>query len=109
MRDELESLNDLNAELIAIDPHEAFSAKALLRETGFETDSVKFPLLMDGGLTVSAAYGVAFQMRIHVEVSNRPATFIIDRNGILRYEKRGSTFFDRPTPDDVIKELRKLE
>lgn len=65
-------------------------------------------MLMDPSLTVSATYGVAFQMRIHTEVSNRPATFIIDRQGILRYAKRGEQFGDRPTPDQIVAELERL-
>ena len=109
MREKLASFDNLNAELIAIDPHEAFAAKALLRETGFATDEVQYPLLMDGAQTVSAKYGVAFQMRIHVEVSNRPATFVIDQDGVIRYEKRGSTFADRPTPEQIVEQLKRLK
>ena len=109
MREKLSSLTDQNAELLAIDPHEKYSAKFLLKESGFETDAVSFPLLMDSSLTVSAMYGLAFQMRIHVEVSNRPATFVIDRQGVIRYARRATSFGDRPTPDDIVAELRKIK
>ena len=108
LRETLESIEDLNAELIAIDPHESHAAKALMKDTGFPTDAVSYPLLMDGAQTVSAMYGVAFQMRIHIEVSNRPATFVIDKDGIVRYEKRGSSFGDRPTPADIVNQLKRL-
>ena len=108
MRETLDSFEDLNAELIAIDPHEAYAARALLKETGFPTDAVSYPLLMDGAQTVSAMYGVAFQMRIHIEVSNRPATFVIDKDGVVRYEKRGSAFGDRPTPQNIMDQLKRL-
>jgi peroxiredoxin len=108
LREKLRSLKQLDAELIAIDPHESYAAKALLKDTGFGPDDVKFPLLMDGAQIVSAMYGVCSQMRIHVEVSNRPATFVIDKSGVIRYEKRGTTFADRPTPDDIVRELKKL-
>ena len=96
MRDAIKSLKVAGAELLAVDPHEAWSAKYLLRDSGFETADVNFPLLMDPSQTVSATYGVAFQMRIHTELSNRPATFIIDKSGILRDEKRAETYSDRP-------------
>ena len=101
-------MTELNAQLLAIDPHEVFSARYLLMETGLSTDDVHYPVLMDPSLTVSAMYGVAFQMRIHVEVSNRPATFVIDKQGILRYAKRARTFADRPTPARIVAELTKL-
>ena len=108
MRDQLEEFDKLDAQLIAIDPHEAWSTKSLLKESGLTTDDLHYPLLADPSQTVSATYGVAFQMRIHVEWSNRPATFIIDRDGILRYERRAKTFADRPKPDEIIRELKLL-
>ena len=99
---------DLDVQLLAIDPHESWSAKYLLKETGFETSDVNYPLLLDPTQTVSATYGVAFQMRIHTELSNRPATFIIDKEGIIRYERRAKTFGDRPSPAEIAEELKKL-
>ena len=108
MREKLASLEEVDAQLLAIDPHESWSAKYLLKETGFETSDVNFPLLLDPTQTVSATYGVAFQMRIHTELSNRPATFIIDREGVIRYARRATTFGDRPSPAQIVAELKKL-
>lgn len=99
---------ELDVQLLAIDPHEHWAAQALLKDVGLKTDDVNFPLLLDPSLTVSATYGVACQMRIHVEVSNRPATFIVDRNGILRYAKKGRTFGDRPGVTEVVNALRAI-
>ena len=109
MRDTLKEIQGLDAELLAFDPHEAWSAKYLLKEVGFTTDDVNYPLLMDPALTVSADYGVPFQMRIHTEWSTRPATFIVDKEGVLRYAKRGAAYNDRPRPADVVAELQKLQ
>ena len=108
MREKLAALKDQGAQLVAVDPHEAWSAKFLLKETGLSTDDLNYPLLMDPSQTVSAAYGVAFQMRIHTEWSNRPATFVIDKRGIVRYAYRGTSFNDRPTPETIVEELKKL-
>ena len=108
MRDKVEALSESNAVLLAVDPHEQWSAKYMLRGAGFTTDDLRFPLLMDPSLTVSAAYGVAFPMRVHVERSNRPATFVIDRNGILRYAKLARSFGDRPKPDDIVRFIQGL-
>ena len=109
MREKLDEIEGLDAQLLAVDPHEIWSAKYLLKETGLSTDDLNYPMLMDPSLTVSATYGVAFQMRIHVEVSNRPATFVIDKNGVIRYARRGRSFSDRPTSDQVVAELKKLK
>jgi peroxiredoxin len=105
----LADLQNLNAQLIAVDPHEAYSAQRFLKEVGLATDDLHYPLLLDPACVVSATYGVAFQMRIHTELSNRPATFIIDSEGIIRYARRGEKFSDRPTPDEIIAELEKLK
>lgn len=108
MRDSVKTLGQYDAQILAVDPHEPWAAKALLKETGLDASAMSFPLLMDSAFTVSATYGVAFQMRIHTELSNRPATFIIDRQGIIRYVHRGRSFSDRPKPADIEAELKKL-
>jgi peroxiredoxin len=47
-------------------------------------------------------------MNIHTEWSDRPATFVIDENGVIRYERRGKTFSDRPKPEELLQELDRL-
>jgi peroxiredoxin len=96
-------------QLLAVDPHEKWSAQYLLKDVGLETDDLRFPLLLDPTQTVSATYGVAFQMRVHVEESNRPATFIIDKQGVLRYAKRGETYGDRPNQHVIREQLEMLK
>jgi len=95
--------------LLVVDPHESWAAKRLLKEVGLRADDVNYPLLNDPGQIVSAAYGVAFQMRIHTELSNRPATFLIDRAGVIRYVRRATSFADRPSPGEILAELKKLD
>ncbi len=109
LRASMAKLNDLNAKLLAVDPHDGFSAKYLLKDAGLKTDDLHFPLLLDPALTASAAYGVPFQMRIHTEWSNRPATFIIDTQGKIRFMHRAESFNDRPSADEIIAELSKLQ
>ena len=109
LRGSLKAINESGAQVLAIDPHESWSAKYLLKDAGASTDDLYFPMLMDPSLATSMAYGVAFQMRIHVERSNRPATFVIDKEGVIRYAKRAETFNDRPKPSDIVNVLQSLE
>lgn len=95
--------------MLVVDPHESWSAKHFLKEVGLATDDVNYPLLLDPAHVVSATFGVAFQMRIHTEISNRPATFVIDREGIIRYERRGTAFGDRPKVDEILAELERTK
>ena len=107
-RDQRQNIAGSGAAVIAIDPHESDAAKSLLKDADFADADLQYPLLLDPTQTVSAMYGVAFQMRIHTEISNRPATFVIDKQGILQYARRGSYFGDRPSVADVMAELKKL-
>jgi len=98
----------MGAQLLAVDPHESWSSHSLLEEVGLKTSDVSYPLLLDPAYIVSATYGVAFQMRIHTELSNRPATFVVDRAGVIRYARRAKTFADRPSPNEVLDVLKRL-
>ena len=104
----MKEFSELDAVLLVIDPHDEWASKALLKETGLSTEDLTFPLLLDPAQTVSATYGAAFQMRIHTEISNRPTTFVIDKQGIIRFVQRARTFGDRPKPRKLIEELRRL-
>jgi peroxiredoxin len=108
LRSRLGDIEALGAQVIAIDPHEAYSARFFLKGIGPEASDLHYPLLLDPAHVVSATYGVAFQNRVHTELSNRPATFVIDRSGVIRYARRAATFSDRPTPDEILSELKKL-
>lgn len=108
MRDKIREFEEAGVQLLVVDPHESWSAKRFLKDVGLETGDVGYPLLLDPTLTVSATYGVAMQMRIHTELSNRPAAFVIDRAGVIRYERRAKTFSDRPSPAELLEEVRKV-
>lgn len=108
LRQSLEASKDVDAQFLVVDPHESWSAKFLLKDAGVSTDEVNFPVLMDPSLTVSATYGLAFQMRIHTELSNRPATFVIDKQGVVQFVKRAEKFNDRPLPRKIEEVLKGL-
>jgi peroxiredoxin len=108
LRDLRSDLESRGARLLAIDPHEPARVRRLLPAVTSGPGEAAFPVLADAAGTVSATYGVAFQMNIHTEWSNRPATFILDRQGILRYEHRGTTLADRPSAEQVLGELDRL-
>ena len=108
MRDKIAEFEKRNVQLLAIDPHESHRVRHMLRDVGTKPDEVLYPVLADPVNATSATYGVAFQMGIHTEWSNRLATFVIDTGGVIRYEKRGTTFGDRPKPADIFTEIDKL-
>ena len=66
-----------------------------LRSRGTGPEETRCPVLADPSFTTSADYGMS-----------RPATFLIDPAGVIRFEHRarGSTF-DRPSVDQVLKAI----
>jgi peroxiredoxin len=108
LRNRLGDLQKAGAQLLVVDAHEAWPAKHFLKDIGLESGEIGYPLLLDAAHLVSATYGVAFQNRIHTELSNRSATFIIDRDGVIRYARLAKSFSDRPSPDEILAELKKL-
>jgi peroxiredoxin len=105
LRDRIDEFEKRGAQLIAVDPHESYRVRHMLRSVGQRAEELTYPILADPAHTVSATYGVAFQMNIHTEWSNRPATLVIDKEGVIRYERRGTTYADRPKPEELLREL----
>ena len=68
-----------------------------LRSRGTGTDETVCTVLADPSSTMRADYGMA-----------GPATFVIDPEGIIRFEYRGKGSFDRPKLDRVLKALDDL-
>ena len=106
MRGALEKFGDLDAQILVIDPHERYRVRHMLK--GIEKEEPGVAVLADPVHAVSAAYGVAFQMRIHTEWANRPATFVVDREGVIRFAHRGRKYNDRPSTEKVIEVLKSL-
>jgi hypothetical protein len=65
-----------------------------LGSRGFGPDETKCPVLADPSGTTFADYGWS-----------PPTTFIIDREGIIRFEYRGKGSFDRPSMDRLLKTI----
>jgi alkyl hydroperoxide reductase subunit AhpC len=65
-----------------------------LRSLGSGSDETKWPVLADPSGTTSADYGWF-----------RPTTFIIDQEGIIRFEYWGKGSFDRPPVDRLLETI----
>jgi alkyl hydroperoxide reductase subunit AhpC len=63
-----------------------------LRSLGSGPDETKCPVLADPSCTTSADYGVVRDDTLGLR--NRAATFVIDREGIIRVDSRGDKRFE---------------
>ena len=61
-----------------------------------------FPILYNRDRSVITDYGVLLG-----NIAN-PATFVIDKNGVIRWKYVGDDKRDRPTPGEVLEALRGL-
>jgi peroxiredoxin len=111
-------------QLVAVVPKSTDHVRTMLGLRGLKPGQLGYPVLADPACTVSATYGVAFQVNLWGDSwTNRPATFVIDRDGVLRYAYRaGSGRFsftgrpmdpiqvveDRPTVEDLLRILDAL-
>ena len=65
-----------------------------------------WPHLADPAGAVGAVYGVdPLEFVVHSEWINRPSTFVIDRDGIVRFAYRGTFWGDRPSIAETLEML----
>ena len=69
---------------------------------------ISYPFLLDEDRTVTRAYGVHHLVGRDALNIARPATFIIERTGIIRFMYVGGSQEDRAPMADVLEAVRKL-
>lgn len=118
-RDLFPAVRERGALLVAISPQ-------TVRQNDFTVTqhSLPFPLLRDEAAAVAAAFGAAYRVPDSMENYYRsilvnipfvngepswrlpvPATFLIDRTGMVRWSQGHADFRVRPEPMDVLKAL----
>lgn len=102
----MKEFQKLNTQVISIVPHEKQRVKVWQKKA-----RGLYPVLADGGFLASSLYDVAFQMRIHTDTSNTPGTFIIGKDGALKWAYIGKgkrSWADRPKIPAVLAKLKEL-
>ncbi len=97
-------LDVMGAELYCILPMDLYRCGTFQKKT-----AGPYTTISDAAGRACSIYGV-HQQRVVVngEWVNAPATFIIDRKGVIRYRYVGKTEFDRPSADAVIEAVKKV-
>lgn len=96
MRESFPTIQDLGADLLAIAAEPPAVLRAALASEA--TASYPFPLLPDPDLAVITPYGLADPAETDDDGRPiaRPAFFLLDRQGIVRYAHVGEHARDRP-------------
>jgi peroxiredoxin len=94
----LKDTPNVQAEILAvsIDPHDKAQQ---MRDKIADKAGMDFPLLSDPGHRVIDRYGLL----------PHPATYVIDRQGIVRWKFIEVDYKVRPTNEEVLKEVLKAE
>lgn len=100
MRDRHDDFQQRNAQIIAIAPDTLENAKSY-----FESNELPFICLPDPDREVYRKYDVKSTM---VSLGQRPALFVIDGDGIVRFAYIGWQQWEIPEIDDTLQELDRL-
>lgn len=74
-----------------------------------ERNGITYPLLVDKDRSVIKSYGVYHWLSFEAYNIARPATFIIDKLGIIRYMYIGSHQFDLVDHAEVLEHLKSID
>ena len=97
MREDHELFVERNAKVVAIGPHSREEVASFSEGKGFP-----FPLLADPDHQVFDAYDVQSRM---ASLGQRPAVFVVDAGGTVRFDSIGTQQWQIPTNDSVLKVL----
>ena len=100
MRDDYERFTALGAEVLAISAESPERSEAYLR-----SHPLPYPTLVDADHEVFDAYDVTSRM---MSLGQRPALFVLDADGIVRFEEVGAQQYNIPRNDTVLEVLESL-
>ena len=101
MQEDYDTITGLDTEIIAISTDKLTRAEYAVEALGLE-----FPILSNPDADVIEAYGV---FDLHNNGYAAPATFVVDKQGNIRWEYIGyDSYYDRPDNEEIIAQLQQL-
>jgi peroxiredoxin len=100
LRDDIERFNQAGARVVAIAPDSPEDVAKFVRDNDYP-----FPLLADADHTVFDAYDVVSTM---MSLGQRPALFVVDTEGKVRFDSIGTQQWQIPSNDNVLAVIASL-
>ncbi len=100
MRDDYERFQRLNAEVLAVSAEPAAASERYLR-----AHPLPFPTLIDDEHQVFDAYDATSRL---LSLGQRPALFIVDAGGVVRFDEVGAQQWNIPSNQQVLSILETL-
>ena len=94
-------IDDLDAIVLAVSTDDLSKAQVVA-----EGLALPFPILYNPDASTVKDYGVYNLLRDRLAT---PSTFVIDKDGVIRWKYIGKGINDRPSTDEVIDQLRGIE
>jgi peroxiredoxin Q/BCP len=94
LREDIERFTTAGATVVAVAPDTAEGVARFVRDRDYP-----FPLLADSDHTVFDAYDVVNRL---ASLGQRPAVFVIDREGTVRFDSIGTQQWQIPSNDTVL-------
>lgn len=100
MRDDYDRFTGLGAEVIAISAESLRAAEAYTK-----SHPLPYPMVVDADHSVFDAYDVTSRM---ISLGQRPALFVVDADGMVRFEEVGAQQWNIPPNERVLDALESL-
>jgi peroxiredoxin Q/BCP len=94
LREDISRFGDVGARVVAVAPDSAEGVAKFVRDNPYP-----FPLLADTDHAVFDAYDVVSTL---MSLGQRPALFVVDRQGVVRFDSVGTQQWQIPTNDNVL-------
>ena len=100
MREDIDRFTGSGAKVVAVASDSPEGVARFVRDRDYP-----FPLLADSDHSVFDAYDVVSRM---ASLGQRPAVFVVDRDGIVRFDSIGTQQWQIPSNDTVLQAAAKL-
>ena len=101
MRDDQERFEELGAAVVAVSAESVKAAGSYL-----DRHPLPFPIVVDADHEMFDAYDVTSRA---LSLGQRPAVFVIDGDGVVRFDSIGTQQWQIPTNEAVLEVLRGLD
>lgn len=103
MQSRIEDIHAAGAEVLAISTDPVDAGKKLAADL-----NIKYPLLSDPDLKTIDAYGVRHPGGNDSKDIARAATFVVDRNGNIRWRDLKDNYRERVRPEQLLEALTQI-
>jgi peroxiredoxin Q/BCP len=100
LRDQIDRFREAGAQVVAVAPDTPEGVQRFIRDADYP-----FPLLADADHAVFDAYDVISTL---MSLGQRPAAFVIDTAGTVRFDSIGTQQWEIPSIDNVLKVVAAL-